>query len=106
MVHHDVKHMYRSLLLSLAVSDLGEGLLVQPLYVAILVMNVEENSYNTAYYTVYKAYYLIQKKLLVLAWYLGVFALTFDIFLAIDLHLRYQELVTRCCCCCDLSLGV
>ena len=94
------------LVLSLAASDLGEGLLVQPLYVAILVMDVEENSYNTAYYTVYKAYYLIQKKLLVLAWYLGVFALTFDIFLAIDLHLRYQELVTRCCCCCDLSLGV
>ena len=106
MVHHDVKPFYRSLLLSQAVSDLGEGLLVQPLYVAILVMNVEENSYNTAYYIVYKAYYLIQKKVLVLASYLDVFALTFDRFLAIDLHLIYQGLVTRCCCCCDLSLGV
>ena len=49
----------KTLLLSLAVSDLGEGLLVQPLYVAILLMNVEENS--TIYYTVYKAY-LIHKK--------------------------------------------
>ena len=29
---------FETLLLSLAVSDLGEGLLVQPLYVAILVM--------------------------------------------------------------------
>ena len=81
----------KTLRLSLAVSDLGEGLFVQPLYVAILVMNVEGNS--TPYYTVYKAY-LIQKKVLVLASYLGVFALTFDRFLAIQLHLRYQELVT------------
>ena len=44
----------KTLLLSLAVSDLGEGLLVQPLYVAILVMNIEENSNNTAYYSVYQ----------------------------------------------------
>ena len=50
-----------TLLLSLAVSDLGVGLLVQPLYVAILVMNIDENSNNAAYYSVYKAY-LIQKK--------------------------------------------
>ena len=58
----------KTLLLSLAVSDL-----VQPLYAAILVMNIDENSNNTAYYSVYKAY-LIQKKVLVLASHLGVFA--------------------------------
>ena len=46
----------KTLLLRLAVSDLGVGLLVQPLYVAILVMNIEENSNNTNYYSVYKAY--------------------------------------------------
>ena len=46
----------KTLLLRLAVSDLGVGLLVQPLYVAILVMNIEENSNNTTYYSVYKAY--------------------------------------------------
>ena len=46
----------KTLLLSLAVSDLGVGLLVPLLYVAILVMNIEENSHNTAYYLVYKAY--------------------------------------------------
>ena len=45
---------FETLLLSLAVSDLGEGLLVQPLYVAILVMNIEENSNKTAYYSVYE----------------------------------------------------
>ena len=83
----------KTLLLSLAVSDLGVGLLVQPLYVATLVMNIEQNSNNTAYYTINKAY-AIPKKLLVLASHLGVFALTVDRFLAIHLHLRYQELVT------------
>ena len=46
----------KTLLLRLAVSDLGVGLLVQPLYVAILVINIEENSNNTTYYSVYKAY--------------------------------------------------
>ena len=83
----------KALLLSLAVSDLGVGLLVQPLYVATLVMKIEQNSNNTAYYTIKKAY-AIPKKLLVLASHLGVFALTVDRFLAIHLHLRYQELVT------------
>ena len=90
----------KTLLLSLAVSDLGVGLLVQPLYVAILVMEIDQNTNGTAYYSVYKAY-LIQKKVSVLASHLGVFALTSNRFLAIQLHLRYQ-----CCCCCDLSLGV
>ena len=56
----------KTLLLSLAVSDLGVGLLVQPLYVAILVMEIDQNTNSTAYNSVYKAY-LIQKKVLVLA---------------------------------------
>ena len=47
---------FETLPLSLAVSDLGVGLLVQLLYVAILAMNIEENSNNTSYYLVYKAY--------------------------------------------------
>ena len=55
---------FKTLLLSLAVSDLGVGLLVQPLYVAILV--IDQNTNGTAYNSVYKAY-LIQKKVLVLA---------------------------------------
>ena len=84
----------KTLLLSLAVSDLGVGLLVQPLYVAILVMEIDQNTNGTAYYSVYKAY-LIQKKVSVLASHLGVFALTSNRFLAIQLHLRYQKLVTH-----------
>ena len=84
----------KTLLLSLAVSDLGVGLLVQPLYVAILVMEIDQNTNGTAYYSVYKAY-LILKKVSVLASHLGVFALTSNRFLAIQLHLRYQKLVTH-----------
>ena len=84
----------KTLLLSLAVSDLGVGLLVQPLYVAILVMEIDQNTNSTAYNSVYKPYE-IQKKIFVLASHYGVFALTFDRFLATRLHLRYQELVTH-----------
>ncbi|CAH3127964.1 unnamed protein product [Porites lobata] len=80
----------KTLLLSLAVSDLGVGLLVQPLYVALLV--TEKNS--TAYSTV-KLASSIPAKILVFASNFGVFALAVDRFLAIYLHLRYQELVTH-----------
>ena len=80
----------KTLLLSLAVSDLGVGLLVQPLYVALFVM--EKNS--TVYNTIDKAR-SIQARTLVFASHFGVFALAVDRFLAIQLHLRYQELVTH-----------
>ena len=84
----------KTLLLSLAVSDLGVGLLVQPLYVATLVMEIKQNTNSTAYYTVTEAY-SIQRKTLVSASHFGVFGLAVDRFLAIQLHLRYQELVTH-----------
>ena len=84
----------KTLLLSLAVSDLGVGLLTQPLYVAILVMEIKQNTNSTAYYAVNKAR-LIQACILVFASHFGVFALAVDRFLAIQLHLRYQELVTH-----------
>ena len=44
----------KTLLVSMAVSDLGVGLLVQPLHVAILVMNIQQNTESIAYVTVYK----------------------------------------------------
>ena len=73
------------MLLSLA--DLVVGVLVEPLYVAIIAMNIEENSNNTAYYSVYKAY-LIQKKVLVLTSHLGVFALTFEFNCVFTIHCK------------------
>ncbi|CAH3023987.1 unnamed protein product [Porites evermanni] len=88
----------KTLLLSLSISDLGVGLLVQPLYVAFLTMEITENSKNTdniiAYWAVVKAY-VISDSLFAFASFFGVFAITVDRFLAIHLHLRYQELVTH-----------
>ena len=86
---------FKTLLLSLAVSDLGVGLLVQPLYIAILVMkmgHIDENyaPYNTAYMT-------FLTTVVVFAWasFFSVTALSADRFLAIHFHLRYRELVTH-----------
>ena len=83
----------KTLLLSLAISDVGVGLAAQPLYVASHAMMIEQNTNNIAFHTVEKAY-LIQSKLFGFASYFGVVLLTVDRFLAIHLHLRYQELVT------------
>ena len=80
----------KTLLLSLAVSDLGVGFLVQPTYVAVLVMKIKQNAENTIFNA-----FSIQNFLFVFASFSGVFALTADRFLAIHLHLRYQELVTH-----------
>ena len=84
----------KTLLLSLAVSDLGVGLLVHPLYIANLIMTIEQNANRRLYYTVYTAQRLFSY-LLCTASFLGIIALTVDRFLAIHLHLRYQELVTH-----------
>ncbi|CAH3024002.1 unnamed protein product, partial [Porites evermanni] len=84
----------KTLLLSLAVSDLGVGLVVHPLYIVCLVMNMEQNTNNKIYIMVSKAYF-ISGYLLCAASFFGIIALTVDRFLAIHLHLRYQELVTH-----------
>ena len=85
----------KTLLLSLSVSDLGVGLIVQPLYIARLVMQMEPDfRHNSAYIATYKAY-LFPAYLFSYASFFGVTALTVDRFLAIHLHLRYNELVTH-----------
>ena len=48
----------KTLLLSFAVSDVGVGVLVQPTYVAVLVMKIEQNADNSAYYTIFDAFYV------------------------------------------------
>ena len=48
----------KTLLLSLAVSDLGVGFLVQPTYVAVLVMKIKQKADNSAYYTIFDALYV------------------------------------------------
>ena len=84
----------KTLLLSLAVSDLGVGLFVHPLYIARLIINIEHSANKRLFYTVYTAQRLFGY-LLCVASLLGITALTVDRFLAIHLHLRYQEFVTH-----------
>ncbi|CAH3037185.1 unnamed protein product [Porites lobata] len=81
-------------LLSLAVSDLGVGLLVQPLYITRLVMMIKENT-QTLYFEITLNSLNATATFLSCASFFGVVALTADRFLALHLHLRYQELVTH-----------
>ena len=81
-------------LLSLAVSDLGVGLLVQPLYITRLVMMIKENT-QTRTYEITLTFFYSTSCFLASASFFGVVALAADRFLALHLHLRYQELVTH-----------
>ena len=76
----------KTLLLSLAVSDLGVGLLVQPLNIAKTV-----NPTQSALATAYNIFAVI----FVYSSVFGVVAISVDRFLAIHLHLRYREFVTH-----------
>ena len=81
----------KALLLSLAVSDVGVGLFVQPRYTSLLIKWSQK---STPGWGTYKAVYLIAH-LFALASFCSVVAVSVDRFLAIHLHLRYQELVTH-----------
>ena len=85
---------FKTLLLSLAVSDLGVGLLVQPMYIANIIDSQQNNATNDTDNVIYLAY-LIPVNLFIFASLFSVTALCADRFLAIYLHLRYQELVTN-----------
>jgi len=80
----------KTLLLSLAVSDVGVGLSVQPFYISLLVKWAQENDPGC---NTYKAFLLVTR-LFSMASFFGVVAVTVDRFLAIHLHLRYRELAT------------
>ena len=84
----------KTLFRSLAVSDLCIGLIVQPLYIAVAVMEMEQNTHSRVYSVVSLAFYILVN-LLCGASFFGIVSLTVDRFLAIYLHLRYQELVTH-----------
>ena len=85
----------RTLLLSLVASDLGVGLIVQPLYLALLFMRLEPDFRNNPAHKTTSTAFQIPADLLSSASFLGVTVLTVDRFLAIHLHLRYNELVTH-----------
>ena len=81
-------------LLSLAVSDLGVGLLVQPLYITYLVMFIKENT-QTRTFEITRKILISTAYFLASASFFGVVAQAVDRFLAVHLHLRYRELVTH-----------
>ena len=85
----------RTLLFSLAVSDVGVGFLAQPLYTALLgIAWFQGTKNNPNYDKVYNAF-IPTLNLFSAASYTGVVILALDRFLAIHLHLRYRELVTQ-----------
>ena len=85
----------RTLLLSLAVSDVGVGLLAQPLYTALLGIAWFQGRINNPNFDKVYSGFMTTLHLFSAASYTGVVILALDRFLAIHLHLRYRELVTQ-----------
>ena len=81
----------RTLLLSLAASDVGVGLLVQPLYISAVVSGLKRKRIDCISY---KGLYVVINFFCASS-LLNVVTISVDRFLAVHLHLRYQELVTR-----------
>ena len=81
----------KTLLLSLACSDVTVGLFSQPLYTFFLInwLRLDNPSCNT------QQVQTILGSLFSAASFLGGVAVSVDRFLAVHLHLRYQELVTH-----------
>ena len=81
----------RTLLLSLVASDVGVGLLVQPLYISTLVSRLKQKRIDCIFH----------KGLLAIITFfctsslLNAVTISVDRFLAVHLHLRYQERVTH-----------
>ena len=84
---------FKILLLNLAVADAGVGLIAQPLNLAFLIADIE--NHNLKYRWEITKIYLSTNNLLCVASFLGVTAVAADRFLAVYLHLRYEELVTN-----------
>ena len=82
------------MLLSLAVSDLGVGLLVYPLAIVISTLEMTSNAQNNPAYVVILTIFQVPLNLFYYATFFGVTALSVERFLAIFFHLRYQEVVT------------
>ena len=85
----------KTLLLSLAVSDLSVGLLVHPLNIAMYAMALKQYPENNTFFSNTRIASSMIGNVLTWASYFGVLALTVDRFMAIHLHLRYREFVTH-----------
>ena len=81
----------RTLLLSLVATDVGVGLLVQPLYIFTLVSRLKRKRIDCIYE---KALSVVINFFCVSSFFNNV-TIIVDRFLAVHLHLRYQERVTQ-----------
>ena len=84
----------KTLLLSQAVSDLGVGLLAQPMVVAQAMDSKQNSETKHIARLILMNLSMFATNLFIFATLFSVTALCADRFLAIHLHLRYQELVT------------
>ena len=82
----------KTLLLSLAVSDLGIGLLGQPLYIAVLA---EMLRCNSTHLPILVGLAKLVQNILFLSSFFSIMALSVDRFLAVQKPLRYEEIVTK-----------
>ena len=80
----------KTLLLSLAISDVGVGLFTQTLYTSLLAKWLQQSIPSCSTFKVF----LTLAGVFSLASFFSVVVVSVDRFLAIHLHLRYQELVT------------
>ena len=81
----------KTFLVSLAVSDVGVGLVVQPVYTSLLVNWLQQSNSSCFTYMIFRIFGTLFSS----ASFLGVVAVSVDRFLAVHLHLRYQEVVTH-----------
>ena len=80
----------KALILSVAVSDVGVGLLVQPLYTARLLMKMKNANNQETYNDIVT----VVGHTLSYVSFFGVTTISVDRFLAIHLHLKHQDLLT------------
>ena len=88
----------KTLLLSMSVSDLGVGLVAQPLQIYLLVSNINILSQSYIDLDHYEAIinaYRVVANVLTYASFFSIVALSADRFLVIRLQLRYQDAVTH-----------
>jgi len=84
----------RVFLLSLAVSDLGVGLVAQPLNIARMIKQLQKHTEESSFHSTSIAFETVTV-IFGYSSFFTVVAISVDRFLAIYLHLRYRELVTH-----------
>ncbi|XP_022805460.1 histamine H2 receptor-like [Stylophora pistillata] len=81
----------KTLLVSVAVSDVGVGLIVEPFYLSLFFKWLQLQNPDCTFFLGLHVILMLFSK----ASFLNVMAISVDRFLAVELHLRYQTIVTH-----------